>query len=528
MSASRYDAIIVGGGHNGLVTAAYLARAGKKVLVLEKRHVLGGAAVTEEIYPGFKYSVCSYVVSLLRPEIIRDLELPKHGLRILPLESTFTPLPNDDYLVRWGDHDLTRREIYRHSARDADAYDDFGKLMYQLAVAVKPILAMVPPDPTSMSPKDLMGFLRLGKHLRGLGHEQFHVLYKLMTMSSADYLDEWFETEALKATMSSSGIIGTFLGPRSPGTAYVLLHHYMGEIDGAMRAWGFPKGGTGAVSESIASAARSHGAEIITEAGVAHVTVKNGKATGVVLDDGREYATSVVVSALDPKRTFLGLVDARHLPDDFVRDIERFKIRGSSGKVNLSLSELPNFTCKPGVSPLHKGAISISPSVDYLERAYDEAKYGDFSSRPYMDIIIPSMIDAGMAPPGKHVMSIFVQYAPSDLRGGWDETKREAFGDAVVDTLAQYAPNLPDAILHRQVLTPWDIDRDMGLTDGNIFHGELSLHQLFCMRPTVGYADYTTPLRGYYQAGSGTHPGGGVTGASGRLAALKILKDAPR
>ena len=295
MSASRYDAIIVGGGHNGLVTAAYLARAGKKVLVLEKRHVLGGAAVTEEIYPGFKYSVCSYVVSLLRPEIIRDLELPKHGLRILPLESTFTPLPNDDYLVRWGDHDLTRREIYRHSARDADAYDDFGKLMYQLAVAVKPILAMVPPDPTSMSPKDLMGFLRLGKHLRGLGHEQFHVLYKLMTMSSADYLDEWFETEALKATMSSSGIIGTFLGPRSPGTAYVQLHHYMGEIDGAMRAWGFAKGGTGSVSESIASAAREHGAEILTEAGVAQVVVKNGRATGVVLDDGREYSASVVV-----------------------------------------------------------------------------------------------------------------------------------------------------------------------------------------------------------------------------------------
>ncbi len=523
MSAGRYDAIVVGGGHNGLVAAAYLARAGKRVIVFERRHVLGGAAVTEEIHPGFKYTVCSYVVSLLRPEIIRELELPRHGLEILPLESTFTPLPDDDYLVRWADHDQTRRELYRHSARDAEAYDEFGRLMYQLAVAVKPILAMIPPDPTSMSPKDLMGFLRLGKHFRGLGHEQFHALHKLMTMSSADYLDEWFETESLKATMSASGIIGTFLGPRSPGTAYVLLHHYMGEIDGAMRAWGFAKGGTGAVSESIASAAREHGAEIRTEAPVAQVVVKGGRAIGVALENGDEYEAPVVVSGLDPKLTFLKLVEERHLPSDLVRDIRRFRIRGSSGKVNLSLSELPDFTSLPGVGPLHQGAISVSPSFDYLERAYDEAKYGDFSSRPYMDCIIPSMIDPDMAPPGKHVMSIFVQYAPSDLEGGWDDRKREAFGDAVIDTLAEYAPNLPGAILHRQVLTPWDIERTMGLTGGNIFHGELSLQQLFCMRPAAGWADFTTPIRGYFQAGSGTHPGGGVTGASGRLAAMKIL-----
>jgi phytoene dehydrogenase-like protein len=383
---------------------------------------------------------------------------------------------------------------------------------------------MIPPDPTSMSPKDLLGFLKLGKQFRGLGHEQFHALYKLMTMSSADYLEEWFETEALKATMSASGIIGTFLGPRSPGTAYVLLHHYLGEIDGSMRAWGFAKGGTGAVSEAIASAAREHGAEIQTNAGVSQVIVSNGRAVGVALENGDEFTAPVVVSALDPKRTFLSLVDAKELPEDFVNDIKRFRIRGSSGKVNLSLSELPDFTAKPGVGPLHQGAISISPSIDYLERAYNDAKYGDFSAKPYMDVIIPSMIDPEMAPPGKHVMSIFVQYAPSNLRGGWDESKREAFGDAVVNTLAEYAPNLPGAILHRQVLTPWDIERDMGLTSGNIFHGELSLHQLFCMRPVPGWADYTTPLKNYYQAGSGTHPGGGVTGASGRLAALKILQ----
>lgn len=525
MAANRYDAIVIGGGHNGLVNAAYLSRAGKRVVVLERRHVLGGAATTEEIYPGFKYSVCSYVVSLLRPEIIRDLDLPRHGLEILPLESTFTPLPGDDYLIRWADHDQTRREIYRHSPRDADAYDDFGKLMYQLALAVKPVLAMVPPDPTSLNPKDLLGFLKLANHFRGLGEEQFHALFKLMTMSAADYLDEWFETEALKATMSASGIIGTFLGPRSPGTAYVLLHHYMGEIDGAMRAWGFARGGTGAVSLSIAGAAERFGAEIRTEAAVQRVIVKNGRAVGVALENGDELHAPVVVSGLDPKRTFLQMLEPEYLPDDFVEAIQRFKIRGSSGKVNLSLGELPDFTAMPGVGLHHKGAISISPSVEYLERAYDDAKYGAFSRRPYMDIIIPSMIDPGMAPPGKHVMSIFVQYAPSDLDGGWDETKREAFGDAVIDTLAQFAPNLPGAILHRQVLTPWDIERDMGLTQGNIFHGELTLHQLFCLRPTVGWADFTTPVRGYYQCGSGTHPGGGVTGASGRLAALRVLKD---
>ena len=525
MGAAHYDAIVIGGGHNGLVNAAYLARAGKRVLVLERRHLIGGATVTEEIYPGFKYSVCSYVVSLLRPEIIRELDLPSHGLEILPLNSTVTPLPNGDYLARWADHDHTRRELYRHSARDAEAYDDYGKLMYHLAFAVKPIMAMVPPDPTSLSPKDLRGLLKLGRHFRSLGDERFHALFKLMTMSASDFLDEWFETEPLKATMSASGIIGTFLGPRSPGTAYVLLHHYMGEIDGAFRAWGFPRGGTGAIAEAIAGAARRFGAEIRTEASVARVKVKDGRATGVVLESGDEISARVVVSGLDPKRTFLKLIEADQLPADFVAAIRRFKIRGSSGKVNLSLSELPNFTCLPGEGPHLRGAISISPSVDYLERAYDDAKYGDFSRRPYMDIIIPSMIDPGMAPPGKHVMSIFVQYAPSDLKGGWDETRREAFGDAVIDTLAQYAPNLPGAILHRQVLTPWDMERDIGLTQGNIFHGELSLHQLFFLRPAPSWADYRTPLENFYQCGSGTHPGGGISGASGRLAALTVLQD---
>ena len=524
-NAPAYDAIVIGGGHNGLVNAAYLARAGKRVLVLERRDRVGGSAVTEEIYPGFKFTMLSYVVSLLRPEIVRELDLASHGLEILPLESTLTPLPNDDYLIRWADHDLTRRELYRHSPRDAEAYDDFGKLMYQLAYAMKPMLGTIPPDPTSLNPKDLFGLLKLSKHFRNMGKEQFYALCKLMTMSAADYLDEWFETEPLKATMSASGIIGTFLGVRSPGTAYVLLHHYMGEIDGVFRAWGFAKGGTGTVSEAIAAAARRLGAEIRTEATVERVIVEDRAAVGVALEDGEEIRARVVVSGLDPKRTFLELVEPEVLPPDLVNSIRRFRIRGSSGKVNLALGELPNFTCLPGAGPHLRGAISISPSLDYMERAYDDAKYGDFSRQPYMDIIIPSMIDPGMAPPGKHVMSIFVQYAPFALNGGWNDEKREAFGDAVVDTLSQYAPNIKDAIIHRTVLTPWEMQEEYGLTEGNIFHGELSLFQLFFMRPANHWADYRTPLKHYYQCGSGTHPGGGITGASGRLAAQNILKD---
>ena len=519
-----YDAIIVGGGHNGLVAAAYLARAGRRVLVLERRHLVGGAAVTEEIFPGYKFSVFSYVVSLLRPEIIRDLNLPGHGLQVLPLESTLTPLPNGDYLASWADHDATRRELLRHSPVDAEAYDEFGRLMHHMAMAVRPILGMIPPDPTSLSPKELLSLARLGRHFSGIGEEHFHALFKLMTMSAADFLDEWFECEPLKATKSASGIIGTFLGPRSPGTAYVLLHHYMGEIDGAFRAWGFAKGGTGAISEAIASAARGFGAEIRTNAPVAQVLVRDGRATGVVLENGDELRAGVVVSGLDPKQTFTRLVDPAQLPGDLVESIRRYKFRGSSGKVNLALDALPDFTCMPGNGPHLRGAISISPSIDYIERAYDDAKYGEFSRRPYMDIIIPSMIDPGMAPPGKHVMSIFVQYAPYNLNGGWTPERREAFGDTVIDTLAEYAPNLRSIIRHRQVITPHEIEATTGLTEGNIFQGELALHQLFFLRPAPAWSRYTTPIRNYYQCGAGTHPGGGIMGASGRLAALEILK----
>jgi len=519
----RYDAIIVGGGHNGLVAAAYLARAGRKTLVLERRPLVGGAAVTEEIFPGFKFSVFSYVVSLLRPEIIRDLDLPSHGLQILPLESTVTPLDNGDYLAGWADADETRRELERHSPRDAEAAVRFGKLMHHMAMAVRPILAMVPPDPASLAPSDLRGLLKLGGHFRSLGAEHFNALFKLMTMSSADYLDEWYEFDPLKATKSASGIIGTFMGPRSPGSAYVLLHHYMGEIDGAFRAWGFQKGGTGAISEAIAGAARAQGAEIRVNASVERVLVKDGKVSGVALSSGEEISSPIVVSGLDPRRTFLDLVDRKELPDELVENVERYKFRGSSGKVNLALSGLPSFACMPGVGPHLRGAVSISPSVEYLERAYDDAKYGEFSRHPYMDIVIPSMIDPGMAPPGKHVMSIFVQYAPYHLNGGWTDAKREAFGDAVVNTLARYAPNIKSLIIGRQVLTPADIERITGLSEGNIFQGELALHQLFFLRPTPKWAKYRTPIRGYWQCGAGTHPGGGIMGASGRLAALEIV-----
>ncbi len=522
---TRYDAIIIGAGHNGLVAAGYLARAGKKVLVLEARHLVGGASVTEEVYPHFKYSVFSYVVSILRPEIIRDLRLAEHGLAILPLESTLTPLPDGRCLYRDGDPFRTWRDIARFSRRDADAYFEYGREMFFMAKAVKYMLGIVPPDPTSLHPRDLAGLLKVGKHMAGLGEDKLFLLARLMTMSAADFLEQWFETDPLIATLSASGIIGTFLGPRSPGTAYVLLHHYMGEIDGAFRAWGFARGGTGAIANAIASSARAFGAEIRTRARVHKVLVRNGRATGVALENGDEYHAGIVVSGLDPHQTFLRLVEPDELPEDLVRSIRNFRIRGSSAKVNLALDAAPDLACLPGDGPHLRGAISISPGVDYLERAYDDAKYGSPSREPYIDMIIPSMIDPGMAPPGKHVMSCFVQYAPYSLReGNWDD-QREALGDTVVDTLSRYIPNLKDIILHRQVLTPLDIERTIGLTQGNIFQGELSLQQLFFLRPAASWAQYRTPIRGYFQCGSGTHPGGGITGAPGRLAALEILKN---
>jgi phytoene dehydrogenase-like protein len=523
--ANKYDVIVIGGGHNGLVNAAYLARAGKRVLVLERRYVLGGACVTEEVFPGFKFSVCSYVVSLLRPEIIRELDLPRHGLEILPLDGTFTPMPSGDYLWRVNDHAKTRREIARHSRLDAEAYDEYGKAMIEMAHFVKPIMNMTPPDPASLNPKGLLELLGMGRRFQKLSADDKYNQVQLMTMSAVDFLDQWFETDVLKATMSASGIIGTFLGVRSPGTAYVLLHHYMGEIDGAFRSWGLSRGGTGAISEAIADAAREAGAEIRTEAPIAKIILKNGRAKGVVLANGDEIYADVISSSVDPRLTFMKMVGEEHLPTDFVEDIKRYKFRGSSGKVNLALDALPDFKCLPGPGPHLRGAVSISPSIEYMERAYDDAKYGHYSRRPYIDMVIPTLTDPSVAPPGKHVMSCFVQYAPYNLKeGNWDE-QREAFGDTVIDTIAEHAPNIKNIILHRQVLTPLDLEREFGLSEGNIFQGELTLEQLFFLRPAPGWAQYRTPIKSLYMCGSATHPGGGIMGASGRNAAMEILKD---
>jgi len=522
---NKYDVIVIGGGHNGLVNAAYLARAGKRVLVLERRHVLGGACVTEEVFPGFKFSVCSYVVSLLRPEIIRELDLPRHGLEILPLDGTFTPMPSGDYLWRVNDHAKTRREIARHSRLDAEAYDEYGKAMIEMAHFVKPIMNMTPPDPASLNVKGLLELLGMGRRFQKLSADDKYNQVQLMTMSAVDFLDQWFETDVLKATMSASGIIGTFLGVRSPGTAYVLLHHYMGEIDGAFRSWGLSRGGTGAISNAIADAAREAGAEIRTETPIAKIILKNGRAKGVVLTNGDEIYANVISSSVDPRLTFMKMVGEEHLPSDFVADIKRYKFRGSSGKVNLALDALPNFKCLPGAGPHLRGAVSISPSVEYMERAYDDAKYGRYSRRPYIDMVIPTLTDPSVAPPGKHVMSCFVQYAPYNLKeGNWDD-QREAFGDTVIDTIAEHAPNIKDIILHRQVLTPFDLEREFGLSEGNIFQGELTLEQLFFLRPAPGWAQYRTPIKSLYMCGSATHPGGGIMGASGRNAAMEILKD---
>ena len=521
----HYDVIVIGGGHNGLVNAAYLAKAGKKVVVLERRHVLGGAAVTEEIIPGFLFSECSYVVSLLRPEIIRELDLPRHGLEILPLDGTFSPMPSGDYLWRVNDHAKSIRDIRRHSRLDAEAYDEFSKMMTPICRFVKPMLSMVPPDPTTLNPKDLKQLHFLLQRFRELSSDERYTLVQLMTMSSADFLDQWFETDVLKATMSASGIIGTFLGIRSPGTAYVLLHHYMGEIDGAFRSWGFSRGGTGAISNAIADAAREAGVEIRTKAPVGKILVKHGRAAGVVLQSGEELFANVVSSSVDPHLTFEKFLEPSELPADFLEGVRRYKFRGSSGKVNLALDALPNFKCFPGPGAHLRGAISISPSMEYMERAYDDAKYGHFSRKPYIDMVIPSLTDPSVAPPGKHVLSCFVQYAPYKLaEGNWDDQK-EAFGDNVINTIAEYAPNIKDIIIGRQVLTPLDLEREFGLTQGNIFQGELSLEQLFFLRPVAGWAYYRTPIHNLYMCGSATHPGGGIMGANGRIASQVILKE---
>lgn len=526
--SKKYDAIIIGGGHNGLINAAYLAKAGKKVLVLEKRHVLGGAAVSEEIHPGFTYSVCSYVVSLFRPHIIRELDLVKHGYNIIPMDSSFQPLPDDDFgLCRWGDGAKSRREIARFSKKDSEVYGEFSKVMTHMAKLAKEVIDHPAPDVASINPKELASLLRMGKVFKNLGPELLQMNTKLLTMSSADFLDLWFESDILKGPMAVSGIIGTFLGVRSPGTAYVLLHHYMGELDGAFRSWGFSKGGTGGVSMACANAAKSFGAEIRTNADVAHVKIVNGKATGVVMANGDEIESKIVVSNLDPNRTYLKMIGENNLETDISTEIKRFKMRGSSGKVNFALSGIPEFCKKRKGLEYMKGDIAIVPNVDYVEKAYDQAKYGEFSERPYINIVVPSLTDPTLAPPGKHVMSCFVQYAPYDIKEGpeyWPKLS-EKFGDAVQETIKEYVPDIDSLVEHRQVVTPWDMQETFGLTEGNIFQGELTLEQLLFQRPISGYAKYKTPIRNLWMSGSGTHPGGGIMGSGGELSAKSILKE---
>ncbi len=529
MSATTHDAIVIGAGHNGLVAACYLARAGLKVLVLERNDYVGGAAVSRQLYENFTYSNCSYVCSLLRPEIMRALELPKYGLQIIPYDGGCTMMSDGGHLAIYDNHDALRREIARHSPRDAEAYDRYSRDVMRQCKFIKPLLLREPPDPTSFRPRDIASLLDLGFRLNRLGSERIYDTLRFWTMSAADFLDEYFESEIVKAHFAGSSIIGTALGPRSPGTAYVLLHHYMGEIDDTVGAWGFARGGMGAVSAALAASLQASGGTIRTGAGIDRILVRNGRAVGVVLHDGEEIHASQVLSSMDVKRTFLESVDEKELPGEFVQQVRNFKIRGSSGKLNIALDGLPVFPAIPAGAPCSRGDLHVTDTLEMMERAYDDWKEGTWSRAPYIDMLIPSQIDPTMAPDGKHYMSVFVQYCPYELASGpWDAQKRQAFGDTVIDTIARHSPNFKSLILHAEVRTPWDIEREVGLTEGNIFQGELTMDQLLFNRPIPGYAQYRTPLEGLYLCGSSTHPGGGVMGAPGANAANAVLRDLGR
>jgi len=527
--SGRADAIVVGAGHNGLVAACFLARAGLKVLVLERNPYVGGAAVSRRLYDGFTYSNCSYVCSLLRTEIIRALDLPGHGLQIIPYEGGCTLMRNGGHLALYDNHDALRREIARHSRRDAEAYDRFARDMLRHCRFIKPLLLRAPPDPTSFKARDLRELLYLGRHFGRLGEEQMYETLRFWTLSCADLLDEYFESEIVKAHLAGSSIIGTALGPRSPGTAYVLLHHYMGSIDGTVGAWGFARGGMGAITQSLAAALAASGGSIRCDAPVERILTRNGRATGVVLESGEEIQAKLVVSNMDVRRTFLETVDPAELPAEFVQRVRQFKIRGSSGKLNIALDGLPRFPAIPAGAPCVRGDLHVTDSIDMLERAYDDWKDGRWSQRPYLDILIPTQIDPTMAPAGKHYMSVFVQYCPYALADGpWTDEKRASFGRTVIDSIAEHSPGFRDLILHAEIRTPHDIEREVGLTEGNIFQGELTFDQLLFNRPIPGYAQYRSPIRGLYLCGSSTHPGGGVMGAPGANAATTILGDLRR
>ncbi len=522
----RYDALVIGGGHNGLVCAAYLARAGRKVLVVERREMAGGCAVTEEIWPGYRVSTAAYLVSLLQERIVRDLDLQRHGYRVDAKDPAFfSAFPSGRHFFMWQDRGKTLEEIRQFSPRDAGVYPAYEDHIERLARVVEDLLFTTPPQFPPGGIPDLVDYVKLAAHLYRLGRGDTVGLVKIFTQSAAEFLDEWFESDEIKVTLATDGVIGANGGPRSPGTAYILLHHVMGGVGGHRGLWGFVRGGMGAVSEALASAARAHGAEIRTNAEVERILVRDGAVRGAVVSGGEEIEARTVASNLDPKRTFLGLLDRRDLDPAFLSAIRHFRIEGTSLKINLALSSLPDFTALPGApGPQHRATMHICPSIEYVERAWDDAKYGRPSERPLIEMTIPTMYDPSLAPAGKHIMGIFLQYAPYTLREQtWDDL-REPYGRHVLDLVAEYAPNIRSIVEHMQILTPLDLERRFGITGGNIFHGEMSLDQMFVMRPVPGWARYRTPIRGLYLCGSGAHPGGGVMGAPGYNAARTILR----
>jgi len=528
MSANQYDAIVIGGGHNGLVNAAYLAKAGLNTVVLERRQLVGGAAITEELVPGFHFTTFSYAISLLRPDIVHELELVKHGMLVLPMPTSFTPTDDGDYLLMGPDSETNYTEIERHSKKDAEAYHEYSSLMDRVCHAVKPLLDDIPPDITSDDPEELFRLAQLGKHLRSLDPAVLHLFVRLISGSAAEILDEYFESDVLKASIASSSIIGSKVGPRSQGSGLVLLFHKLGEIDGVFGEWGFHKRGNGGFTQAVARAAEAFGAEIRLEAGVSKVLVTGGETKGVVLESGEELHAPIVVSSVDPRRTFLQFVEPAELPSELVRGIEDFKFQGTSAKVNFALDAPPRYPGFGDRTDHLRGFINLGPSIDYIERAFDDAKYGEYSRKPYIDGCVQSLVDPDMSPPGQHVMSCFVQYAPYQLANAeWDDV-REEFGDNVQAAIENYFPGFGANVIHREVVTPLDIERKVGLSEGNIFGGEFLTPQMFFFRPAPGWNQYKTPIHGYYQCGSGTHPGGCVMGAPGRLAARQILGDRAR
>jgi phytoene dehydrogenase-like protein len=522
--ANGRDVIIIGGGHNGLVTAFYLAKAGFKPLVLERRPQVGGAAVTEEFHPGFRVSTLAHTAGPIRPDIVRDMQLEKHGLKLItPEVSTVSLAPNNRAITLYHDVNRSTQEIGKLSQKDAVAYADLQQSLGKMGRVIGEALMLPPPNIDNPSKTDLWGMLQTGRSIRKLGKKDMYRLLRWGPMAVADLVAEFFETELLRGTIAARGIFGTFLGPWSAGSSLVLLIRAAGDSHPAGSAL-LALGGVGAITQAMAAAAEAAGAEIRTNAEVVEVRVKDGTATGVALSSGEEIGAKAVISNADPKRTLLRLVDPAHLAPDFVKKLQDYRTPGTVAKINLALSGLPKFTALNGdVTALH-GRIQIGYEIDYLERAFDESKYGNFSRQPYLEATIPSLTDPSLAPEGKHVMSIYMQYAPYKLRAGDWDNQRTALGETVVKTLAQYAPNLPELILRHQIITPKDLESTYGLTGGHIFHGELSLDQFFTMRPLLDWARYRTPITNLYLCGSGTHPGAGLTGGSGANAAKEILK----